>query len=169
MMRNYVKSLALGITLLISTPSSMAASKALSKPPVLVQIDDITSANQVVEELVKALKRDQKARRFRLMWGSSGTLIWGGSTALYDRKAHTLRYYWNVSIQPAGEPEQMSSRGVDLYRGVTDQILSRLAAKNQRDSSSNQMNFPDELTRFGCRRKNIWTREHHRNLHKSKK
>jgi hypothetical protein len=168
-MRHYVKPLALGITLLISTPSSMAASKDLSKPTIFIQIDDMTSANQPLEELAKALKRDKTSRRFRVTWGSSGTLIWGETTALYDRRAHTVRCYWYVQVQGAGEPEEMNSRGVYLYRGVSDRTLIKLAAKNQQASSSNHMAFFDELTLFGCQRKNIWILEYHRNLHKPTK
>jgi len=107
-------------------------------------------SNAPLEMLASAIHRDKTSRRFRVSWYFFTSVRTIDMTALYDRRRRTVKY---VSVEVAN-PE-MSMRRVRrqrcLYRGVTDVMLFRLAARN-RGAVMGIDGFFSQLPSVGARR-----------------
>jgi len=136
---------------------------ALADPAgqVWVMYGDMQSANEPMERLANTLQKDKKSRFFRLAWGTGLTSFQDGATVLYDRKRHLLKFYSTESYRTdndEGPVKWTQASELIWYRGVTDRILFKPAAKNRKADSSDVDAFVNELPQFGCRKKRIFSR-----------
>ena len=76
-----------------------------------------------LDSFVQALQNDDNSSQFRVSWSAPTADAFTG-TALYDRDARTLKVYSRAQTSNKISVESA------LYRGVTDEVLGKLAASD---------------------------------------
>ena len=136
------------MVLSISAPlavNAAAADGATGRPPLPVVVRLDAGQNAPLGTLAAGLRRSPKAPLLRVVWYGSAMLK---GTALYDRRRHTLAYYFADAFPELKGYFKESA----TYARVTDRILVR-AAKDHRDVHNALASADFEtLPQYGCKR-----------------
>lgn len=139
--------------LLLLSCACTPRAEAAPRREVSINIGELGGANQVMETLTRILRNDKKSSRFRIAWGIMGSNLRSGATARYNRRTRTLKYYsFDSALIDDEIGKWRQTRESYMYRGVSDPIIARLAAKNRNSTSGNINAFFSELPLFGCRK-----------------
>lgn len=141
--------------------------RAEAAPPTTVviglgDISDITGQSQAnpLRRFVKSLEQNPESPRFRLIWGDYMGNIQTNATALYDRRARTLRYYSDTAIGGMGNEEIAGEIKHWMLSGVTDAMLVKLERKHRgAPTSSDGTSYFSEMIYYGARRRDLGSRQ----------
>lgn len=140
---------------------------AKKEKEVFINSDNLFSSGPTkpIEDLSWALRNHKKSSLFRVTWNASASLAQDYSVILYNRKRHTLKYYywgdWLVAEEPTTIRE-ISSRTV-LYTGVKDQMIHNLFEKFKTTNMGADEIFP-KLVNYGAKEKLLAQKSHKRTI-----
>ena len=133
--------------------------------PVVISLGDtfdVSGAREAepLRKLVDNLKKHPKNQTFRLIWGSNAPNAGQGATALYDRRARTLKFYSDTQIGGMGNEEIAADIRHWMLSGVTETMLNKLARKHRGSpTASDGASYFTELIYYGARRRDLGSRQ----------
>jgi len=103
---------------------------------------------------ITALKTYPHARRIRASWSISIGMNWIDTTALYDRRRHSL------TVFAQGEGDLGVYHDHKQFIQVPETVFVRLAEAHKDDSSETVWGWFDDLPKYGCRKHDLgsWTK-----------
>lgn len=100
-------------------------------------------------QLSLALRRYPRVRLFRVSWDFAESSFGSTSTALYDRRRHTMRFYYARGHNIGGDPKDHGHYHA-LFMGVTEAIIARAAQDHQRADVGKDDAYLPSLSDYGC-------------------
>ena len=146
----------------------LAVGRAQAAPApktVVIKMGDIFDVSgyreaEPLRRLTKSLKQYPKTRQFRVIWQQSAPNAGKSATALYDRRAHTLKFYSDTSIGGMGNEAISAEIQHWMFHGVTEAMLNKLERKHRgTPNGSDGASYFTELDSYGAKKRDLGSRQ----------